>query len=283
MGQLGRFGLGYEIASSVGSADISSEALLSQLTTQTVGRAIRVVDETTSTIDEAREWLADGAVDGAVLVALTQSDGRGRHGRSWASPLGGLWMTILLRPECEAKAAGRLGIGMALATAGAVESETGCRIDLKWPNDLYVGPSKVGGVLVEAHIQRGRIETALVSLGLNVNISLAELPPSVRAVATTLQHACGHDHDLRRITTSIIAGFERMLPAIYSDGEPLATAWKERDALYGKEVSAHNGGNLLYGRAHGIDPEGKLVLIADEGNRHFIIAGDVTLTGEIEP
>jgi BirA family biotin operon repressor/biotin-[acetyl-CoA-carboxylase] ligase len=264
------------------SSTVSAATLLAELQTHELGRALRVLEETTSTVDAARGWLHQGAPNGAVVIAQRQTQGRGRIGREWASPPGGLWLTVILRPHWDVAAVGLLGLATALAAAEAVEKETGARIQLRWPNDLMLGGRKVGGVLVETELEGRVIAVALASIGVNVNFALGELPEEVRGSATTVLEATGKLHPLPRLAARFLETLEGGLGAVTDDPQALQTLWRGRDALRGKQVCVEVAGNMLRGRAAGVDRQGRLLLATSLLGRTAVATGEVTLVREEE-
>ena len=250
----------------------AAEMLPAKLHTRWLGKALRLLAEATSTIDVAKQWIAEGAPHGAVVIAQRQTQGRGREGRVWASPVGGLWMSLIV--HIDAEKAGRLGMGLAVAAAEAVSAETGCEVGLKWPNDLLLDERKVGGVLGQTEATFGGVAAAVVSLGLNVNFSVDDLPQELKDIAATLRDKTGKRWSLPRLTADVLARFEDMWPALAGeDGRRVMDGWRERDVLLGREVSLAVAGNVLRGRAAGIDERGALV-IATDGIEQTISAGE---------
>jgi len=245
----------------------SAEAFLRELRTEQFGGAIRIVAQTTSTIDIAWEWLHAGGPEGSVVIADKQTQGRGRLGRPWCSPCGGLWMSIITRPGMAISRAGRLAVGMGIAAAEAVSTLTGCPAALKWPNDLVVKEKKLGGVLVETEANRQQIEAAVLSIGLNVNFSPHSLPEDIRQAATSLLQETGRRQPLESIAARLLHSLEALWPAIVSGEESLVERWRSWDALAGREVAVEAGTSVLRGRARGIDHEGSLVLVVNRDER----------------
>ena len=134
-------------------------------------------------------------------------------------------MSIIVRPGTPAPQSGRLGIGLALAAAEAVARDAACPVGLKWPNDVLLEGRKVGGVLVETEAEGGRITGAVLSLGLNVNIAVADLPREVRAQATSLREVTGRCHSLARLAAE--AGTER-IEALFPAVDWFRKAWEAR-------------------------------------------------------
>ena len=260
------------------TASPAGQTLLAELHTRWLGKALRLLAEATSTIDVATQWIGEGAPHGAVVIAERQTRGRGREGRVWASPAGGLWMSLIV--HIDADKAGRLGMGLAVAAAEAVSAETGCEVGLKWPNDLLLDGRKVGGVLGQTEATFGGVATAVVSLGLNVNFSVADLAQELKDIAATLRDETGESWSLGRLIADVLARFEDMWSALAGeDGRRVMDGWRERDVLLGKEVSLDVAGNVLRGRAAGIDERGALVIVTD-GIEQTISAGEVVSVRE---
>ncbi len=257
-------------------AGLSAAGLLAELRTRSLGRALRILGETTSTIDIARDWIRSDAPDGGVVLAARQTHGRGRRARAWASPVGGLWMTIILKRRLGPEAVGKLGIGLALVAAEIASEETGCQVGVKWPNDVVLDGRKLGGVLVDAEMAAARVSILLLSLGLNVNIPESAFPLELRGSAVSLLSATGREYPLARFTARLLDRFESSLPAMVKDSDALLRAWRTRDVLLGKAVTVEIAGKMVRGQARGIDRLGRLVLSLGPLRRTALPAGEVT-------
>lgn len=149
-----------------------------------IGRPIHYRMETGSTMDDAREMAQGGESEGAVVVAEQQGRGRGRFNRTWVSPPGiNLYFTVLLRPAPEHLT--QMNMAATLAVHRTVSISTGKPAFVKWPNDVRVGGRKISGILVETEFQGGRLDHALVGIGLNVNLDVAAYP-EISETATSL-------------------------------------------------------------------------------------------------
>src|SRR4051812_4096042 len=212
--------------------------------------------ETTSTNDRARTLAAAGAPHGTLVTAGSQSAGRGRQGRAWSAPPGrALLMSLVLR------APDRM---LPLAAAVAVADAAGPGAAIKWPNDVLLEDRKVAGILAEARPQEG---WAVLGIGLNAAVRVADLPPELRDTAATLGL---EPRDVETVLTRLLAALER---ALALDTPALLDAWRARDALRGREV-AWAGGR---GRAAGIDGDGRLVVELAHGGRTALEAGGAPL------
>jgi len=256
------------------AASVSAQLLDQELHSVRFGRAARVVQEVSSTVDLAWEWLKQGAPQGAVVIAEQQRRGRGRLGRSWLSPAGGLWMSVITAPMLRASAAGRLGAGMAMAAAEGVMRATGISVGLKWPNDLVVGGKKLGGVLVETQARRERIEAAVLSLGLNVNIPIDAFPGELRDTATSLLELSGREYPVEAIAARILESLEEMWSSVLFSGTELVERWNGLDVLSGHEVEVLMGDTALRGVSMGMGMGGELILMA-EGETRRVAVGEV--------
>src|SRR5579859_2335242 len=195
--------LGYEIEASphVGYQLLSApdllhaDDLLAGLgKTKVIGRDIQVFEETTSTNDIIEKLARDNVKEGVVVFAESQTKGRGRLGRKWISPARkGLWFSILLRPDLRPQEATQLTVASATALRRAIQSVTGVLPEIKWPNDLLIRGRKVAGILTELSAELDRIRHIILGIGLDVNLSEDEIPPELRAVATSLKIESGRD------------------------------------------------------------------------------------------
>jgi BirA family biotin operon repressor/biotin-[acetyl-CoA-carboxylase] ligase len=225
---------------------------------------------TDSTNDRARELALAGAPHGTLVTAAAQTAGRGRQGRRWSAPPGqALLMSLLLRSPPPL---------LPLAAALAVCDVAGADARIKWPNDVVLvdaagALSKLAGILAEGRPQEGWL---VLGIGLNVAVALEQLPPELRpggAGAQTGMAAAtmGLDaHDLEPTLHELLATLERRLA---EPPEQTLAAWRERDALRGREISWAAGS----GRAEGIDGEGRLVVALPSGGRTALGAGEVHL------
>ncbi len=186
-------------------------------------------------------------------------------------------MSVLARPRLPAESAGRLGIALALAAAHSVRAATAVGVGLKWPNDLLIGDRKVGGVLVETECRGGGLVEAVLSLGLNVNLSREDLPEELRGTAATLRDVTGREQQLEVLAARTLESLERLWPAVTGDGAALREEWCRWDALWEAEVVVEMAAETRRGEARGIDEAGALVLLVG-GQTHHLTAGEITRT-----
>lgn len=253
--------------------------------------SLRVVAETGSTNADLAAAAREGLAAGAVLLAETQTAGRGRAGRSWASPpRAGLALSVLLDPRpLPTSRWGWVPLLAGLAAAEAIEAVTGVVVGLKWPNDLLAGPAKVGGVLAEL-VQAPTGALVVVGIGLNVSLTAAELaaavPDSVGVPAGSLLLAGASSLDRTALAVATLQRLAGWLGRVAGSGGEVAglgqlrAAYLARSVTVGEHVEVHGptvtaGSGPLLGRASGIDADGALLVRTGDGGTVTVSAGDV--------
>lgn len=227
------------------------------------------VDELESTNDLARVCAAVGVPEGAVVIARRQTRGRGRYGRVWVSPTGGLWCSVLLRPAPRS-GWGRLSLAMAVATAEAIDQTADVRSAIRWPNDVLVGGKKVAGVLLEA-----AADAVVVGIGINANIGAEALPHDLRLTAVSLHDAAGRAIALEPLLDALLARGGYWYGAWAQGGPEVIAAWTARDATRGRRVVVESRGATVEGIGEGVDDDGALCVRLAGGEVRRVLAGDL--------
>ncbi|MCX6098045.1 MAG: biotin--[acetyl-CoA-carboxylase] ligase [Caldiserica bacterium] len=224
-----------------------------------------------STQDTARHIALDGHLLPFAVIAEVQSQGRGRRGRSWDSPKGGLWLTLALAVP-SAETVRQSAMVTAHAVASSVLTETGIRTLVKWPNDLLVGRCKVCGILAETLVQTGAT-TLLVGIGLNVNnIILHDQLPR----AAPLRGELGRILDLQHLRASILSMVEQDLRMLILHGFDTFVPWMNANlALRGELVTVEFNDQRESGRVAGLSRTGALLLENPDGSLKEVDAGSV--------
>ncbi|HON42827.1 MAG TPA: biotin--[acetyl-CoA-carboxylase] ligase [Bacillota bacterium] len=243
------------------------------------------VEETDSTNRMARVLAESGACDGTVVVAGRQTAGRGRRGRSWLSSGDfGLWFSVVLRPEFEPNLAGLLGIGAAVAVARAVDKLTGVSADLKWPNDVLIGGRKVCGVLAEASTAAGRVEWAVVGVGINLFHPEGGFPPEISPVATSLSEHMGPEAaiDRERLLGAVLDELADRLALLEREGargacELVDEAERLMRSMMGRRITVKAASGQFEAVAVRLDHEGGLVVANDCGESIRVTSADVSI------
>lgn len=247
----------------------------------TIGRDIRVFQETGSTNDIVDKMGRDEVPEGVVVFAESQTKGRGRLGREWVSPPGrGLWFSILLRPALPPQAATQITIAAATGLARAIKERTHVAPEIKWPNDLLVRGRKLCGILTEMSAELDTIRYVVLGIGLNVNFAAEDWPPALRPLATSLRLETGHPIRRTELAAAILRELNRDYQRVRGGAfESLADEWERQCSTIGQNVEVCQGTRKLRGRAEALDAEGALLLRTDHGHLERIVGGDVTLRG----
>jgi BirA family biotin operon repressor/biotin-[acetyl-CoA-carboxylase] ligase len=280
--------LGYDIEASphrgyrlLSAPDVlHADDLISRLgKTEVIGRDIRVFEETTSTNDVIEKLARDGVKEGVVVFAESQTRGRGRLGRKWMSPAKrGLWFSVLLRPDLRPQETTRLNVASATALRRAIESQTGLKPEIKWPNDILIHGKKVAGILTELSGELDHVKYVVLGIGVDVNLSQGDFPVELRKLATSLKAELGKPVSRPELAVVILRELDRDYARITS-GEFAAVAdeWEEHGTTIGQEVTIRTGDRRIRGRAESLGEDGELLLRTEHGHLERIIGGDVTL------
>ncbi|HKH76215.1 MAG TPA: biotin--[acetyl-CoA-carboxylase] ligase [Rubrobacteraceae bacterium] len=243
--------------------------------------AIRVDfhEEIVSTQRRARQLAREGAPHGMLVISKVQKGGRGRLERSWVSPSGGIWMSLVLRPKLPSHLTPRITQAAAVGVATALWS-LGVEARIKWPNDLLVAKPdedmgrKICGILAETGTTNlsakrlgtgddNRVDFVVLGIGLNANLDPEDLNVPDREVAT-LRSELGRDVDLIELLGTLLSGLDVELGRIEDFGAVLDD-WRALDCTLGKLVRVERFGEVLVGRAADLTPEGALLLETPEG------------------
>lgn len=228
---------------------------------------------TGSTNDDARVLAVAGASEGTVVLAAEQRSGRGRLGREWSSPAGGVYASIVLRPEVETPEAIVLPLVVGLGVARGLDT-IGVHASLKWPNDLLSDDGrKIAGVLLEGLSEGWRVAWVIAGIGVNVR----RAPRGVDAVG--VDELAGRQVPLAEVAAAVLDGVALAYERWKLDGfEPLCAEYQRRAWLSGRDVTVTDaaGRVIVSGRATGMDAQGRLLVASDTGTV-AIAAGDVSL------
>lgn len=229
-------------------------------------------DAIDSTNEEARRQARDGAPEGTLIWGRAQTAGRGRRGRSFISPPGNLYLSVLLRPERSAAEAAQLGFAAALAIADAVAPllPARVRLGLKWPNDVLLDGRKLSGILLESQASEGRLDWLVLGMGVNV----VSFPEGLDHPATSL-FAVGASVTVDALLETLAGRFEAWHERWRREGfQPLRQAWLQRAQGLGEPIRVRLATGESGGRFAGLDEEGAL-LLDDATGRRRVAAGEV--------
>jgi len=270
-----RGGIGYrlvEVPDKLGEAQIAP-----LLATGELGRRIHHFEEVESTNDEAHRLAEAGALHGEVVVADFQSRGRGRRGRSWIAPRGtAVTLSVVLRPTVPPARAPEITLAAAVAVAEAARELGAQGARIKWPNDVECRGRKIAGLLTELRAETDRVRHAVLGVGFNVSLEMADFPEELRATATSLLVESGERQARPLVCARVLEHLEEWLSLHETEGfSPVADRWRELSSTLGRRVKIASDGQVLEGDAVDLADDGALLLRAAGGVLVRVVAGDV--------
>ena len=243
------------------------------LFTRIIGRRLLYYPDLSSTMDEAGKLGEGDAEEGAVVVAETQTAGRGRQGRNWVSQPGNLLVSVLFRPTLEALPF--ISIIGGVAAARAVRKVTGLEPQIKWPNDLLIQGRKVAGILAESAIAGDTVWYAVLGVGMNVSLN-TDQTEEIASFATSVNAAAGKVVPREDLLRQFLMDLDALYLALGQDQSPIEE-WQGLLSTTGQRLEATWGNESFIGVAEGTDTMGNLLLRQDDGSLLTLTAGDVTL------
>ncbi len=246
------------------------------LKTQVFGNKIYTFDTIDSTNNCAKAVADIGASEGTVVFAEEQTAGKGRLGRPWFSPPSqNLTFSVVLRPQADNNALNLLPLYAAVAVAEAIERTTSLKVECKWPNDLLVNKKKVGGILIEGAFKDGKVEYAVIGIGINVNVAV--FPQDLSQKASSLRLETNGEVDRARLFQEILRSLERHYKQTLRKGlQSVLPEWTAHTSMLGKTITVAQQGKSISGVVKGLSQDGGL-LLQTNGIVHTLFAGDVTV------
>lgn len=236
------------------------------------------LSQTDSTNRVAREEAVAGAASGTVVWADSQVAGKGQYGRSFVSPTGGLYFSLILRPALSPDCLPFITLATGLACREALAHHFNVDIQLKWPNDLFLQGKKMGGILCEtlfeSHLSPAQA-TVIIGVGINCTGDKANFPQELRPVVTSLgDEYCG-PIDLAAVLEALVAEIQAKVLSLPSERASLLDRWQKHDYLLGQSLRYRNGEESFTGVGMGIGEDGRYRLVDAQGCEHAIIGGQL--------
>ncbi len=263
---------GYTIESSVKKGyklmddlDIISEPSIKQhLRGSYIPSSIEIHKEITSTNARAKDLAEAGAPHGTVVIADSQSMGRGRLGRSFFSPSGtGVYMSIVLRPELTSEEAPQLTSLAAVAVSEAIELVAQVNVKIKWVNDIFLNKKKICGILTEASLDFESGGINYIILGIGINVGSTDFPEELSEIATSIENETPSKISRNQLIAEILNSLDRLLPEIKS-GRYLEEV-RSRSLVIGQEITVIKGSESYRAKALAIDNKGALIIEGPKG------------------
>lgn len=265
----------------VEEADVITQAeLWSILHTKWIGTRLEYFDETDSTNIRARKLAEEGAPHGTLVVADSQTAGRGRRGKGWVSPRGtGIWMSMILRPSMSPMSASMLTLIAGLSVVRGVKRSTGLDAMIKWPNDAVLNGKKICGILTEMSTEVEEIRYVIPGIGINVNMD--DFPEEIKDTATSLKLEAGRSIRRSPVIAAVAESFEHYYDIFMEtfDMSGLKEEYNTHLVNMDREVLVLDPRGQYSGRALGIDHEGSLLVRREDGSLSSVISGEVSVRG----
>ena len=269
--------IGYKLTS-------NSDALLpweitSGLKTKMIGHQAYYFDSIDSTQTQALKMADNPINNGAVVVASQQTGGRGRDGRKWISPKGGIWFSVILQPKFDISITTLFPIASALALSNALEKTFKISPELKWPNDVTIKGKKIAGILVDVSLESNRIENLVLGVGINFDVDIKQIEKTLKSTPNFYGIASLSEQKKKIKPVQLIQTFLVELEKIYEllnakHTKKIISEWTKRSSTIGKSVELETIEGKIKGKAVKIDEDGALI-ISDNRNIERIIAGDI--------
>lgn len=242
---------------------------------------IRYFPSIDSTNDHLKALARQGAPQGTAILAGHQTGGHGRLGRSFHSPEGmGIYLSILLRPQCAPTELMHLTCATAVAMCDAVEASTGLRPGIKWTNDLVHGRRKLGGILTELGFSaNGTVDWVVIGIGINCRQQEGDFPEEIRSIAASLDMVTGKQTDTAGVAAAMLEALHRMDSVLLTQKAGILDRYRADCVTLGREISVVRGSDVRHGIATAVDDDGALVVVYPDGTEETVNAGEVSIRG----
>jgi len=250
-----------------------------ELYTEYIGKEIYYFPELKSTNIMAKEKALQGIEkikEGTLIIAERQSAGKGRLGREWFSPIGGIWISIILYPQLSPSYIPRITLMSAAAVVKAIKICTQIEPQIKWPNDILINEKKVCGILTEMNAELDIINWVVVGIGINANIDHRAFPQDIQENTISLKEVAGKEVLRIKLVQAFLQEFEKHYESLKRrEFSSILKEWKLNSHTLGRKVKVDMGERIITGEAVDIDKEGALVLKKEDGKLIKIISGTV--------
>ena len=253
--------------------------IISGLETKVLGQQAYYFDSIDSTQNQALKMVNESENDGVIIIAEKQTGGKGRSGRKWISPKGGIWFSIILHPRFNISNITLFPIASSLALSYAIQKTCKISTELKWPNDLTIKGKKVAGMLVDASFESNEIENLVLGVGINFNVNIKEIEKTLKKTQNYYGISSLNENGNKAEAIELIQSFLLELEKIYEElnnnqTKKIIIEWTKRSSTIGKKIEINTNEGKIKGEAIKIDNDGGL-MIKGEGKIKKIFAGDV--------
>lgn len=259
-------------------SQLSPEKVRNGLETSFMGHKIFYFDEAASTNDLAKELAEKGIKEGTVVIAETQTHGRGRLGRRWISPRGGIWFSVILRPTVGCKDAPKIVFTAALAIAKTIRKMLRLTAKTKWPNDVLVHNKKVCGLLAETNVSDDSINFVVLGIGINANVDTNAFPEELTGSLTSLKKEAKREIPREKFLRALLKEMEHYYNE-FTRGRfaRILEEWKCLTDMIGKDVEVVSFDERFVGKAINVDQHGALIVRLEDDNIKRVFSADASV------
>ena len=258
---------------------LNREEILSNLNTRTIGKEMYLYKEVMSTNTVAKFLSENGVENGCVILSEKQSDAKGRLGKSWESPLGGIWLSIIVNPQVDHSKIPMITLATGVAVVKTLERIGIKNAEIKWPNDILINGKKVCGILTEAITKFNTIDNVIIGVGIDANFDVDVLSEELQDGTTTLDIELGHIVNENKIIACFLEEFEK-IGILFNEGEfeTILKEWRKYSFSIGKIVEIREPFSKSYDAyVLGISREGALVVEKIDGTLEKVISGECAI------
>ncbi len=253
--------------------------IVSGLETKVLGQQAYYFDSVDSTQNEAMKMVNESKKEGIIIIAEKQTGGRGRSGRKWISPKGGIWFSIILHPKFDISNTTLFPIASSLALSIAIQKTCKVSTELKWPNDLTIKGKKLAGMLIDASFESNKIENLVLGVGINFNVNVKEIENELKKTPNFYGVSSLNDQKNKSTQIELIQSFLLELEKVYEELnknqiKKTIAEWTKRSSTIGKKVEMNTQDGKITGKAIKIDEDGGLI-IKNKEKTSKVFAGDI--------
>ena len=249
------------------------------LETKVLGQQAYYFDSVDSTQNQAMKMVNESKKEGIIIIAEKQTGGRGRSGRKWISPKGGIWFSIILHPKFDISNTTLFPIASSLALSIAIQKTCKVSTELKWPNDLTIKGKKLAGMLIDASFESNKIENLVLGVGINFNVNVKEIENELKKTPNFYGVSSLNDQKNKSTQIELIQSFLLELEKVYEELnknqiKKTIAEWTKRSSTIGKKVEMNTLDGKITGKAIKIDEDGGLI-IKNKDKTSKVFAGDI--------
>ena len=246
--------------------------------TEFIGKTVYYYQIVNSTNSIAKDFAKKNVENGTIIISKVQNNGRGRNNHSWISPKGGLWMSIILKPNISPNKVQYLTLITGISLSKTINENFDLKTSIKWPNDVYIDDKKISGILTEGHITKEKVNYLILGIGVNLNNNSSDLQLDSQKIAVTLKEELGHSINICDFLNKFLKNLENYYKIlINNDFNRILNDWKALNNTLGKIVEVKQGHEIIIGEAYDLGDDGSLIIKKEDGDFRTVIAGDCTI------